>query len=880
MKKSFIGSIFLIFCIILITGCSAVSEGASALNGIPQENILSQNALTDPVKIEAESYSAMYGIKTEACTEGTLNVGWIDVGDWLEYRFNAPAATQYKVDFRVASQFATGKFDMMADGQYKTTLFPPNTGGWQNWTTITATVNLPAGNQTIRLNMTGPSFNLNWLTFTPVIGSSSSLISSEQTSSLNSSSLSTMNSQSSSSAAVSSAVSSILSGNGLSVQTYQNGTTGGNTQYIRINLQNKGSSAINLSTAKVRYYLLDGGYTGWNAALDYSVLGSANISFALVSLTPAQTGANRYLEITFSSGAGNLAPGGSAEIQGRIYRSDWANFNAATWYSYNPSTTYVNWDKVTGYSGDALVWGIEPGNVISSVSSKPSSASRSSLSSSQNSSSSSGSFSSSSSLPEPYPIPDYKTVQISESVIKDKIKGGWVLQSVGCDWGAPTEFYARYVSDIALYKTYTSNMPLYKNYTGGMIPVSLLPAFHPNMGNDYLNQDDIYVELPFLDTYVKNGVNAGWKALADNFNNNSFIYYHGNLAARDNIKKNIYPPESGHYKYNGHCNDIDFQIECNSIGLSSPAMVNVANEMAWRTGHVMGYGDGVYGGVFVCAMQARSFTATSIDEIIQAGRTAVPRGSKYRTIIEEVLYNKQQGLSWQSNYELIANKWLMNDDCVEWNGSELLNIDAKYNGFMVLMGLLYGNGDFSESMKISMSCGQDSDCNPSTIASILGSYFGYSRIPSQYVANVNTSRAFNGYPSQYTFNSAMTANLETARQAVIMAGGSAPINGTWTIRYIESPSELILEQWPSDTSNPPVLNAKAIVLPNKQVAFIASVGNPDSESKIQWFFGDLNYATLNSCTYTYSKAGSYEAVCYATDRKGNTSYKKFNLSVQ
>ncbi|HJW17486.1 MAG TPA: T9SS type A sorting domain-containing protein, partial [Flavisolibacter sp.] len=38
------------------------------------------------------------------------------------------------------------------------------TGGWQSWQTITATVNLAAGTQTIRLqSTTGAGWNINWL---------------------------------------------------------------------------------------------------------------------------------------------------------------------------------------------------------------------------------------------------------------------------------------------------------------------------------------------------------------------------------------------------------------------------------------------------------------------------------------------------------------------------------------------------------------------------------------------------------------------------------------------------------------------------------------------------------------------------------------------
>jgi hypothetical protein len=43
----------------------------------------------------------------------------------------------------------------------------PNTGGWQDWATTTATVTLPAGQQLLKLVSTSPYiWNFNWMQFT------------------------------------------------------------------------------------------------------------------------------------------------------------------------------------------------------------------------------------------------------------------------------------------------------------------------------------------------------------------------------------------------------------------------------------------------------------------------------------------------------------------------------------------------------------------------------------------------------------------------------------------------------------------------------------------------------------------------------------------
>lgn len=135
-----------------------------------------------PGKIEAENYTAMSGIQTEACGEGTLNVGWIDAGDWMDYPVNVQTSGTYTVEYRVAALNAGGKVDILVNGQTKASTTINSTGGWQTWTTVTANISLNAGKQTVRIQASGSGWNLNYINFksgnassTPVSSSSSSV---------------------------------------------------------------------------------------------------------------------------------------------------------------------------------------------------------------------------------------------------------------------------------------------------------------------------------------------------------------------------------------------------------------------------------------------------------------------------------------------------------------------------------------------------------------------------------------------------------------------------------------------------------------------------------------------------------------------------------
>lgn len=120
---------------------------------------------------EAEDYEQMSGIQTQATSDtgGGLNVGWTDAGDWLSYAdVSIPSAQVYTFEYRVASTQG-GQFKLEAAGGAETydNVTVPNTGGWQNWQTVSGSAVLPAGNIRFGINATTGGWNINWFKATP-----------------------------------------------------------------------------------------------------------------------------------------------------------------------------------------------------------------------------------------------------------------------------------------------------------------------------------------------------------------------------------------------------------------------------------------------------------------------------------------------------------------------------------------------------------------------------------------------------------------------------------------------------------------------------------------------------------------------------------------
>ncbi len=121
-----------------------------------------------PGKVEAENYSSMSGVQTENTADagGGKNVGYIDNGDWMNYNVNVLTAGSYTVNLRVATpNYGTQLQIKNSAGQVLATVNAPITGGFQNWQTVSAQVNLSAGAQTLKIQSTGAPWNFNWMEF-------------------------------------------------------------------------------------------------------------------------------------------------------------------------------------------------------------------------------------------------------------------------------------------------------------------------------------------------------------------------------------------------------------------------------------------------------------------------------------------------------------------------------------------------------------------------------------------------------------------------------------------------------------------------------------------------------------------------------------------
>lgn len=346
-------------------------------------------------------------------------------------------------------------------------------------------------------------------------------------------------------------------------------------------------------------------------------------------------------------------------------------------------------------------------------------------------------------------------LKISPEHLMNKIKGGWAGQAIGVTYGGPTEF--RYLG-----KTMSDDE---------QVPWGEADYILRTMEQTPGLYDDIYMDLTFVEVFERLGVDAPVDSLAMAFAHADYPLWHANQAARYNILSGVMPPQSGHWQNNPHADDIDYQIEADYAGLMAPAMPNTASEISDKVGHIMNYGDGWYGGVYMGAMYSIAFLSDDVEFIVTEALKAIPAESKfYRCMSDVIECWRENPNSWRTAWEMLDEKW-DNDIACSDGALRPFNIDATINSAYVIIGLLYGGGDFGRTIDIAMRCGQDSDCNPASAGGILGTAIGYDNIPEEWLAPLRMAEDVEFAYTSSSLNDTYRMSYSHALQLIEREGG-------------------------------------------------------------------------------------------------------------
>ena len=193
-----------------------------------------------------------------------------------------------------------------------------------------------------------------------------------------------------------------------------------------------------------------------------------------------------------------------------------------------------------------------------------------------------------------------------------------------------------------------------------------------------------------------------------------------------NLKSGVPAPYSGSLELNGStvAEQIGGQIFIDTWGLVVPGNPELAADYAQKAASVSHGGNGIYGGMFVAACISAAFADGDIKSIIQKGLAVIPSDCEYTRMANDVIafYHKNPG-DWHQAFAFVKQNYGYD----RYPGA----CHIIPNSAVIILSLLYGEGDFSRSINICNMCGWDTDCNVANVGAIVGVMVGLEGIDYQ-----------------------------------------------------------------------------------------------------------------------------------------------------
>jgi ADP-ribosylglycohydrolase len=323
--------------------------------------------------------------------------------------------------------------------------------------------------------------------------------------------------------------------------------------------------------------------------------------------------------------------------------------------------------------------------------------------------------------------------QLTDEEYHNKVNGAWIGRCIGCLLGKPVEGWSR--DTIEKYLKMSDEYPL-DYYIPEVTPHPIGYSLHPSYKeavrgkiNGMPRDDDIDYTILGLHVLEEYGFDFTSKDIASEWI--SHLPYHqvytAERVAYKNIVNDIMPPKSATYR-NPYREWIGAQIRGDIWGYITPGNPETAAKLAFRDATISHEKNGVYGEMFVAAMISAAFVHENIKEIIQIGISEIPRWSRLADAARNTILWSDMHNDWETAWEKII-----------WAYSDYSWLHTINNACLVLLGLLYGDGELGKSISISVMAGYDTDCNGATTGSIIGAILGAKTLPERWVSPLHDS---------------------------------------------------------------------------------------------------------------------------------------------
>ena len=186
-----------------------------------------------------------------------------------------------------------------------------------------------------------------------------------------------------------------------------------------------------------------------------------------------------------------------------------------------------------------------------------------------------------------------------------------------------------------------------------------------------------------------------------------------------NLYNGITAPRCGSIEQNGLTisEQIGGQIFIDTWGLVAPNNPKLAAELAQKMASVSHGGNGVYGGMFIAAAISAAYTETDIVRVINVALEVIPSDCDYAVMARDIMrYYNENPSDWEQCFWYIRENYWQDKFCGACH--------IMPNSAIMIMSLMYGNGEFDRTLNICHMGGWDTDCTVGNIGTIMGVFVG------------------------------------------------------------------------------------------------------------------------------------------------------------
>ena len=225
--------------------------------------------------------------------------------------------------------------------------------------------------------------------------------------------------------------------------------------------------------------------------------------------------------------------------------------------------------------------------------------------------------------------------------------------------------------------------------------------------NDYnfdFNISSENIGQTWLNNIIENETILWWGGVGESTEHTAYI----------NLKNGIKAPKSGSRELNGITvsEQIGAQIFIDGWPMVCPGDPQKASDLASRAGRVSHDGEAIYGAQVIAAIESQAFIDNDVNNLLKIAKHQIPINSVIYKMINDIEDWCESDKDWILTRKKIENKYGYDNYA---GGCHMIP-----NHALIIMSLIYGKGNFSDSLMIVNSSGWDTDCNSGNLGCILG----------------------------------------------------------------------------------------------------------------------------------------------------------------